>query len=331
MPEKHKIFYMINHIGRVFVLIILLTLFSVGNCFPVNGQSKTTNILVDIEQMRNDVKALTSIYPPRNYKNIKSLNKSADYILEEFKKTGCRIQIQSFVYDKNEYRNVICSFGPEEGERIIVGAHYDVYGNQPGADDNASGVAGLLELSRLVKSLKPSLKYRLDFTAYTLEEPKLFRTRHMGSYVHAESLANAGVLVRAMISLEMIGYFSDKPKSQKYPVFFLKWFYPDTGNFIAVVGKLGQKNLVESVRKNISEAANIPVESIAAPSFLPGIDFSDHQSFWRFTYKALMITDTAFYRNHNYHETTDTIDTLDFKKIAEVVKGLYRAILSLSN
>ncbi len=322
---------MTGHMRRLFVLIILLTLFSVGNGFSAKGQSKTTNILVGIEQMRNDVKALTSIDPPRNYKNIKSLNKSAEYILGEFKKTGCRTEIQSFVYDKNEYRNVICSFGPEEGERIVVGAHYDVYGNQPGADDNASGVAGLLELSRLVNSLKPSLKYRLDFTAYTLEEPKLFRTRHMGSYVHAESLANAGAQVRAMISLEMIGYFSDKPKSQKYPVFFLKWFYPDTGNFIAVVGKWGQKDLVESVRKNISEAANIPVESITAPSFLPGIDFSDHQSFWRFNYKALMITDTAFYRNHNYHETTDMIDTLDFNKMAEVVKGLYWAILNLSN
>ncbi|MCX5806243.1 MAG: M28 family peptidase [Proteobacteria bacterium] len=330
LPKKNKSFCFIGYTKYTCALIILLMFFTVDNGFSANSQSKSINIPVNIKQMRQDVEALTTIDPPRNYKNIKSLNKSAEYILKEFNKTGCTTRIQSFVYDKNEYKNVICSFGPEDGERIVVGAHYDVHGNQPGADDNASGVAGLLELSRLVNSLKPSLKYRIDFVAYTLEEPKLFRTRHMGSYVHAESLANAGVQVRAMISLEMIGYFSDTPKSQKYPVFFLKWFYPDIGNFISVVGKWGQGDFVESVRKNISEAANMPVESIAAPSFLPGIDFSDHQSFWRFHYKALMITDTAFYRNRNYHETTDTIDTLDFNKMAEVVKGLYWTIVNLS-
>ncbi len=150
----------------------------------------------------------------------------------------------------------------------------------------------------------------------------------MGSYTYAKSLSEAGIRVRAMISLEMIGYYSDRRGSQKYPVFFLKWFYPDTGNFIAVVGKWGQGDLVARVKKALSKGS-VPVESIAAPPFLPGVDFSDHQSFWQFDYNAVMVTDTAFYRNRNYHKATDTIGTIDFNRMAEVVKGVYRAMINM--
>jgi hypothetical protein len=280
------------------------------------------------DRMYADVKFLTDIRPYRNAHNIPSLDKSAEYIFGEFKKAGCRAEVQRFTSKGMEYENVVCSFGPAEGERIIVGAHYDVYGDQSGADDNASGVAGLLELARLVSAVKSDLKYRIDLVAFALEEPQYFRTRHMGSHVYAESLYDAGVRVRAMIALEMIGYFTDSPKSQRYPLPFLKLFYPDRGNYIAVVGKWGQGSFTGKVQKSMKAASKVPVESIAAPSFVPGIDFSDHQSFWRFGYNAVMITDTAFYRNHNYHKPTDTIDTLDFDKMSEVVKGLYGTIVN---
>jgi hypothetical protein len=293
---------------------------------------KPMDIIVDKERLRQDVQTLAAMVPPRNAKNVASLDKSAEYILEEFKKTGGRTEIQRFVDDGKEYRNVICSFGPETGERIVIGAHYDVQGNQPGADDNASGIAGLLELSRLVQSLKPELKYRLDFVAYTLEEGQLWKhpfARHYGSYIHAKSLAQAGVQVRAMIGLEMIGYFSDRPHSQKFPLFFLKWFYPDKGNFIAVVGKWGQGSLVKKVKNLLAVPSQVPVESLTAMSFLPGLSFSDHQSYWKFDYPAVMITDTAFFRNKNYHKPSDTADTLDYERMAEVVKGLYWAVINL--
>ena len=290
------------------------------------------NIPVEKERLQRDVKTLTEMVPPRNAKNVVSLDKSAEYIHEEFRKTGGRVEIQRFTQDGKEYKNVICSFGPEAGERIIVGAHYDVQGDQPGADDNASGVAGILELSRLVRSLKRELKYRIDFVAYTLEEGQFRKhpfARHYGSYNHAKSLARAGISVRAMISLEMIGYFSDRPNSQKYPLFFLRWFYPDKGNFIAVVGKWGQGSLVKKVKKSLAASSHVPVESLTAMSLLPGVSFSDHQSYWKFGYPAVMITDTAFYRNKNYHKPGDTADTLDYDRMAEVVRGLYWTIVQI--
>jgi len=290
------------------------------------------NIPVDKERLRQNVQTLAASVPPRNAQNVASLDKSAEYLLNEFGKTKGRVEIQRFIQDGKEYKNVICSFGPEAGERIIVGAHYDVQGNQPGADDNASGVAGLLELSRLVQILRTELKFRIDFVAYTLEEGQLFKhpcARHYGSYIHAKSLARDGIAVRAMICLEMIGYFSDRPNSQKYPFFFLRWFYPDKGNFIAVVGKWGQGRLVEEVKKSLAAPSQLPVESLTAMSFVPGVSFSDHQSYWKFGYPAVMITDSAFYRNKNYHKPSDTADTLDYDRMAEVVKGLYWTIIHM--
>ncbi len=285
------------------------------------------------ERMRHDVDVLTSINPPRNAENVASLDKAAAYIAAEFSRTGCRIQTQHFTHKGKTYKNVVCSFGPEDAERIVIGAHYDVCGDQPGADDNASGVAGMLELARLIGRSKTPLKYRIDFAAFTLEERKfpreILRTRHLGGYTYAKSLADAGVKVRWMMALEMIGYFTEKPKSQGYPLFVLKWSYPDTGNYIAVVGKYGQGGLVARVKESIADACAVPVVSTTAPQFLPGIDFSDHEAFWRFGYNAVMITDTAFYRNRNYHRTTDTADTLDYAKMAEVVKGLYWAVATV--
>jgi Zn-dependent M28 family amino/carboxypeptidase len=290
------------------------------------------NIPVNKERLRHDVQKLANMVLPRNAKNVASLDKSAEYILEEFKKTEGRTEIQRFTQDGKEYKNVICSFGPEAGERFIVGAHYDVHGNQPGADDNASGVAGLLELSRLVQFLKAELKCRIDFVAYTLEEGQFCKhpfSRHYGSYIHAKSLAQAGISVRAMICLEMIGYFSDRPNSQKYPLFFLRWFYPDKGDFIAVVGKWGQGSLVKKVKKLLAALSRVPVESLTAMSFIPGVSSSDHQSYWKFNYPAVMVTDSAYYRNKNYHRPGDTADTLDYDRMAEVVKGLYWTIIQM--
>ena len=132
-----------------------------------------------------------------------------------------------------------------------------------------------------------------------------------------------------MIGLEMIGYFSDRPNSQKYPLFFFRWFYPDKGNFIAVVGKWGQGSLVKKVNKSLAALSQVPVESLTAMSFIPGVSFSDHQSYWQFNYPVVMITDSAFYRNKNYHKPSDTADTLDFDRMAEVIKGLYWAIIQL--
>lgn len=281
------------------------------------------------DRIYKDVKFLTEINPPRNFENISSLNAVAEYIFNEFARLDCKVSYQNFNIWKHEYKNVIATFGPEEGERIIIGAHYDVCGDQPGADDNASAVAGLLEIARLINELKPELKYRIDFVAYTLEEPPFFTTESMGSLVHANSLHEAGVKVRAMICLEMIGYYSDEPNSQKYPIPALHNLYPNVGNFIAVVGKEGQEELVNHMKKYMQDASEIDVQSIAAPANLPRITDSDHRNYWKHGYQAVMINDTSNFRNPNYHQASDTIDTLDFDKITEVVKGVYWAIINL--
>jgi hypothetical protein len=295
-----------------------------------NNQGDSTLIPAQKARLYQDVKFLTEIQPARNSKNLASLAKTVDYIRQEFEKLTPNIEIQNYqTPDGNTYQNVIASFGPDTPSRIVIGAHYDVCGDQAGADDNASAVAGLLEIARLIAEKKPALKQRIDFVAYSLEEPPYFRTEYMGSAVHAQSLKKQNVALKAMICLEMIGYFTDKPNSQEYPVSALKAIYPSQGDFIAVVGKIGQDSLVKQVKTKMLEAGNIQVYSINAPAWLTGIDFSDHRSYWAAGYPAVMITDTSFFRNHHYHQTSDTIETLDFDRMTEVVKGVYWALVNL--
>jgi hypothetical protein len=182
----------------------------------------------------------------------------------------------------------------------------------------------------LLKTSNAHLKYRVDLVAFTLEEPPNFRTANMGSAVHAKMLFDNHIKVKRMICLEMVGFFSDKHKSQQYPIGLMKLFYPTTGNYISIVGKMGQGKTVRQTKKSMKSNSTIQVCSINSPSFVPGIDFSDHLNYWKYGYTAVMITDTAFYRNANYHEKTDTLETLNIDKMAEVIKGVYSSIVSLN-
>jgi hypothetical protein len=150
----------------------------------------------------------------------------------------------------------------------------------------------------------------------------------MGSFVHAKSLHDERATVLGMVSLEMIGYYSDAPKSQFYPLPLMRLFYPSQGNFIGVVGNFSSSRLITHFRDTVKLAA-IDAESLKAPFFVIGVDFSDHMNYWKFGYPAIMITDTAFYRNPNYHSESDTIDTLNFDKMKEVIKGVYWALVNL--
>jgi len=291
------------------------------------GQTPAISVAPDV--LRSHVERLSNTEHARSYQNLEALNTAAAYIKAEFESHTEYVQEQKYRVYNQEYKNIICSFGPTDGERIIIGAHYDVCQDQPGADDNASGVAGILEIARLLKANAPNLKHRIDLVAYTLEEPPYFRSEFMGSAVHAKSLKDNGVKVRAMVCLEMIGYFSDEPKSQEYPVGLLKLFYPTTGNFITIVGQLGKGGLTRSMKKGMSAGSSIDVRSISAPRFIPGIDYSDHLNYWNYNYNAVMITNTSWYRNANYHMATDTPETLDYRRMAEVVKGVYWGVINL--
>jgi Zn-dependent M28 family amino/carboxypeptidase len=308
------------------IVTILLCLWVTQPLFsrPKLSQPST----VDPARLRGHVQMLSIQCSPRDQSHTDNLDRAAAYIREKFLEASGRVIEQPFDVEGRTYRNVVASFGPETDERIVVGAHYDAYHPFPGADDNASGVAGLIELAGLLA--KTNLLMRIDLVAFTLEEPPYFNTPHMGSAVHAESLKSQGVKVRAMISLEMIGYFSDAPDSQSFPVSLLRALYPSQGNFVSVIGGVGDGLLVRRIKGAMRAGAPLPVYSINAPRFVPGVDFSDHLSYWNAGYSAVMITDTAFYRNHNYHTPNDTAEKLDYKRMAMVVEGVDAALLALA-
>jgi Zn-dependent M28 family amino/carboxypeptidase len=283
---------------------------------------------VDCARLREHVRELSVACPPRSFEFPENLDRAAAYVRRDLAASGGVVADQEFVVSGERYRNVIARFGPDVGERIVVGAHYDAAEGTPGADDNASGVAALLELGRLLGA--GALSLRVDLVAFTLEEPPVFRTRNMGSVRHAASLHAAGAKLRAMICLESIGCFSDAPDSQDYPSSLLRLLYPTTGSFIAVVGSTSELGLVRRIKRTMRAASPLPVRSLNGLSAIPGVDFSDHRSYWAYGYPAVMVTDTAFYRNRRYHESTDTAETLDYPRLAEVVKGVDAVVRDLA-
>lgn len=281
----------------------------------------------DTTRIRNHLLALTQTETPRNYKHPDQLNHVAAYIHAEFESFADTTFYQSYEVNGVHYRNVIARFGKADGPRIIVGAHYDVCGNQEGADDNASGISGLLELARLLDGQTP--ERTIELVAYTLEEPPYFRTNYMGSYIHAKKLSEEGVEVVSMISLEMIGFFRDEKHSQDYPIGLLRLFYGSRGNYITLVNKLSKGKGSRIFTRTMKRSARLPVKKFNGPKKLTGIDFSDHLNYWKFGFSACMVTDTAFYRNKNYHQYSDQIGTLDLNRMKLVIDGVFFSILNL--
>jgi Zn-dependent M28 family amino/carboxypeptidase len=308
------------------ILLLLIAIFAIQN-YPVSSDAKNLTRLSDTTNIRKNLKSIINTADYRNYKNIEVLDTVAERVRMEFLKHTHRVTVQNYKVKENNYKNIIASFGPEDGERIIVGAHYDVCRDQDGADDNASGVAGILELARLLKDQQ--LKYRIDLVAYTLEEPPYFNTKQMGSYVHAKSLHDANIPVKGMISLEMIGYYSDKENSQGYPIGIMKWIYGDKGNFITIVQKSFCGQFAKEFKKVSFQNNSITTKSFRTPSFLGGANLSDHKNYWEFGYSAVMVTNTAFFRNHNYHTKLDTLEALNIPKMGLTIDGVFRTLLHL--
>lgn len=288
-------------------------------CFASNNS--------DTALIKSHLIVLTKTPKFRTYQNVDQLNQTANYIKGVFEKYAGSVYFQEYEVNGQVYKNVICSFGTANKKRIIVGAHYDSCGEQEGADDNASGVVGLLELARSLKG--QTLNQRIDLVAYSLEEPPFFRTEFMGSYVHAKSLIDNKTPIYGMISLEMIGYFKDEKKSQSYPLGLLSLIYGNKGNYITLVKKFGAGQFTRKFCRTFKSAKTIRTKKFAGPPALPGIDFSDHLNYWNFGFSALMITDTSFFRNKNYHQPTDTMETLDIARMAKVIDGIYNTLIAL--
>ena len=281
------------------------------------------------KDLKNHVRVLSQDIGERNFMNYDLLERAADYITEKFKDYGYMPGDQDYYLEGKRFRNIIATKLGDKipKEIIIVGAHYDSVIGSPGADDNASAVAGLLEMAHFISTMK--VARTIKFVAFTNEEPPFFQTKQMGSMIYAKCARSRGEAIVAMISLEMIGYYSDKNHSQSYPLGF-GLFYPNTANFIAVCGNLRSRSLARNIKEEFKKHSSFGIETLVVPEFLvPPIDFSDNGSFWNEGYRAVMITDTAFYRNPHYHSPEDTFEKLDYISMAEVVKGLYNVILAI--
>ncbi len=308
---------------------VLLVVAVVAVTNPVGERPFASGVSADPSRLQSDVEALTGLPGFRCYERPHDLDRAADWVRSALEESGLPVEVQLFGFGGRQFRNFIAGYGPEDAPLLVVGAHYDVCGDQPGADDNASAVAGLLELARLLGRHRPEVGHRIELALWPLEEPPNFRTENMGSFVHAASLAKRGADVSGMICLEMLGYFSDEPGSQSYPAPGMGLFYPSVGNFISVVGNGSSWGFTRRVKARMAGATELPVRSINAPAAVPGVDFSDHLNFWGHGWNAVMITDTAFFRNPHYHQLTDTAETLDFERMAYVVTGVYAAMTTL--
>lgn len=307
----------------VLLLALVLAAVAVGVVVqPFVIPIASTPPAVDAGQLERHVRFLSEDVHPRNHDHVENLEKAALYIERSFRASGGEVSSQDVVVEGTRYRNVIARFGPGSRPVLVIGAHYDTHGHTPGADDNASGVSGLLELARLLGQSPPPPR-AIELVAYTLEESPHFRTEHMGSARHAKAMREAGRDVELMVSIEMIGYFSDEPGSQRYPERALAPLYPDKGNFIALVGRLDHFALMRKMKAAMTGATPLPVRSLNAPPTVQGIDFSDHLNYWHQGMPAIMVTDTAFLRNPNYHRPEDTAEKLDYARMAMVVQGVH--------
>ena len=282
------------------------------------------------ERARRTVETLAGDYPSRHGSNPTALNGAATFIEQEFASLGYQVQTQWYESDGGRVRNIIVEKKGQSSENasIVIGAHYDTVVGTPGADDNATGIAGLIELSRLLKEHKNNRTIR--FVAFPHEEPPYFFTQRMGSRQYAWNLKESGENIFAMLALEMIGYAGEGFR-QLYPAPLLRILgrYPKDGNYIALVSNLRSSRVLSIVRKAMRQPGTVGVESLIAPGFIPPLFLSDHSSFWKYGFPALMITDTAFLRNPHYHSATDTPDTLNYGFLANVVEAVYAAVLSL--
>jgi hypothetical protein len=313
-------------------VVLMFAVILVTGCYLISQPTMRSNQLssktANANALRGHVEELSETFHPRDWENPANLDRCAEYIAGHLRQAGAAVEFQDFKVEGNTYRNVIGRFGVGKKRKIILGAHYDSCGEKPGADDNASGVAGLLELARMIGNDPPDAE--IELVAYTLEEPPFFGGPQMGSAIHAKSVAAEKERIAGVIVLEMIGYFSDEPGSQSYPVAALKLFYPDRGNFITVVSRFDQGNWIKKLKNSMKGATKLPVYSFRGPESLPGVDFSDHRNYWPHGIPAAMITNTAFYRNKAYHTAGDTADRLDYDRMAMVVTGVHEAVRDLT-
>jgi len=281
------------------------------------------------DRLRGYVQALAGTIGERNMWRREALGAARDLIAAEWRRQGYDVLPHVYAVDGVPCTNLeVTRRGRERpSEILLLGAHYDSVVSSPGADDNASGVAALLELSRRFAAAEPARTLRM--VAFVNEESPFFGTAGMGSVAYAGAARARGDDIRLMLSLETLGYYRDEPGSQRYPPLF-RFCYPDRGVFVAFVSNFASRRLLRQTVEAFRLHSDFPVEHLAGPPLIQGLSWSDHSSFWHQGYPAIMITDTAFYRYPHYHTGSDTPDQLTYGAMARVVDGLAGAILDLA-
>jgi hypothetical protein len=282
-------------------------------------------------RLRAHVATLAGAIGERHLYRPEALAAAVDYIAEQWQVQGYRPAREAFTVEGATCANLVvtCPGRRRTGDEILlVAAHYDTVPGSPGADDNASGVAGLLELSRAFAALRPERTVR--FVAFTNEEPPFFRSGLQGSAVHARAARARGERIALMVALEMLGYYDDRPGSQRYPPLF-RWFYPERGDFLGFVADLRSRAAMRRAAAAFRRTrCGLPLATCATFRWIPGVAWSDHGPFWAQGYRAMMVTDTAFHRNPFYHTAGDLPGTLDYPRFAMAVAGLTGCLARLA-
>jgi Zn-dependent M28 family amino/carboxypeptidase len=279
-------------------------------------------------RLRETVEKLCGEFSPRDHRHPENLDAAADWIAKQFNEAGLAVRFEEYSIGEIVYRNVIArrpGTDPRNSGTDIIGAHYDAFDEFPGANDNASGVAVLLELVRTL----PRIRHRRTqlFVAFSTEEPPHFGTEKMGSHVFASRLQERGVRVELMIALDLVGYYSDDPGSQGFPAPGLGLYYPNRGNFVAIVGDLDSGRSIKRVKNAMRAMRSLPVYSFRAPPRWAPVGLSDHVSFRSLGMPGVQVTDTAFLRYPYYHTAQDTPDRLDYERMAQLVTALHGVLL----
>jgi hypothetical protein len=280
-------------------------------------------------RLREHLKALTVDIGERSVRVPRNLKKTADYIRDFYRDIGIESRLEPYDYQGIEVANVVAEvqLAPGPKRRILIGAHYDSVAGTVGADDNASAVAVQLEVARQVAALRglPAMEFEVVFVSFALEEPPAYGTRHMGSRVYARQAAERGERIDGMICLEMVGYACREPGCQSYPFPLMFFGYPTAGDFIGIVGNFASRGLARSISDSFRKNPDLPVIRLTVPFngwIMPAVRLSDHATFWDAGFPAVMITDSAFFRNPHYHRPSDRPDTLDYRFMAELVESL---------
>jgi Zn-dependent M28 family amino/carboxypeptidase len=322
---------MLNPVGRSnYLCIITALIILVAGTSPGRGSE---NYMTELRETENHLKAhvemLTRTIGERSIYKPENLEKTADYIESFYRDINIEPVRLPYDHPTGQVENILATinFSQAPSKTYLIGAHYDSVVNTVGADDNASAVAVQLETARQMGLLKGKkhLDLSLKFVSFALEEPPVYGTRHMGSRVYAKAARKAGEKIDGMICLEMVGYTCHEPGCQAYPFPLMFLDYPKTGDFIGIAGNIKSRKFTRSLCEAFEHNPDLPVVSLTVPLngyLLPNIRLSDHASFWDRGYKAVMITDTAFYRNPYYHSRTDTMEKLDFIFMARLVKSL---------